>query len=216
MQAPTPEDSLQGLVLTMYVVRQPLGKAVRKEGDMKVIAYNIQWDIDIDDAYERLDEMTAEKAAEELEIPANKYANMTTEERHDFAYDLWHHSPATLEEFMGLPDEVEIPEELGGPGEYLGEDIADWLSDTFGFCHKGFDIKHEPLAEGLHSYDVPFAYEMYGRITVEASSKEEAIKIAEEKLDTMTTQEMAENAEYLSDSEEIDEEGVFYEDGVAI
>ena len=117
---------------------------------MKVIAHNIQWDIDIDEAYERLDEMTAEKAAEELGIPADKYASMTTEERHDFAYGLWHHSPATLEEFMGLPDEVEVPEELGGPGEYLGEDIADWLSDTFGFCHKGFVIKHEPL-EGVEA-----------------------------------------------------------------
>ncbi len=149
---------------------------------MKVVAHNIQWDIDIDEAYERLDEMTDEKAAEELEIPVDKYASMTTEERHDFAYDLWHHSPATLEEFMGLPDEVEIPEELGDPGEYLGEDIANWLSDTFGFCHEGFDIKHVPepqdgtgcygagsepcltFCEGCkqkptHSYDVPFVYE---------------------------------------------------------
>lgn len=75
------------------------------------------------------------------------------------------------------------------------------------------------VEQKIHSYDVPFAYEMYGRITVKASSKEEAIKIAEERLSEMSTQEMAECAEYISDSDEpvrIDEEGVFYEDGVAI
>ena len=67
-----------------------------------------------------------------------------------------------------------------------------------------------------HEYDVPFAYEMYGRITVTASSKEEAIKLANDKLSAMTTQEMADNADYLADSEEIDDEGVIYEDGKII
>ena len=101
-----------------------------------LIAKNIQWDFDIDEVFERLDNMPADKAAEELGIPKEKYANMTTEERHNFAYDLFHHCPAALDEFMGLPDEIEIPREL-----IEDEDISNWLSDEYGFCHEGFELE---------------------------------------------------------------------------
>ena len=105
-------------------------------------ATNIQWDIDMDEVYELLDNMTYTDAADSLGIPHDKYANMTTSERHDFAYDLFHHSPGTLDEFMGLPNEIEIPEELNKPDDdYYNEDISDWLSDTYGFCHNGFEIE---------------------------------------------------------------------------
>ena len=57
-------------------------------------------------------------------------------------------------------------------------------------------------------YYVPFAYQKYGRIPVEAGSIEEAREKAEEKLKKMGLEEMESYAEYLSDSEEIDEEGV--------
>gem|GEM_PF-6278923 len=58
-------------------------------------------------------------------------------------------------------------------------------------------------------YLVPFSYEMYGKIEVEAENEEAAKKAAEEKLDKMSVAEMAENAVYLFDSEEIDPEGIF-------
>lgn len=49
---------------------------------------------------------------------------------------------------MVLPTEVEIPEEIASDPDYanpdyeeaLAEYIADWLSDTYGYCHEGFDI----------------------------------------------------------------------------
>jgi len=105
-------------------------------------ATNIRWDIDFDEVYEKLDEMTYEAAAEAIGVPAETYANMTTEERHDYAYDLFHHSPATLDEFMGLPNEVIIPDELNKPDdEYYVDDISDWLSDEYGFCHEGFVLE---------------------------------------------------------------------------
>lgn len=100
-----------------------------------MLATNIQWDIDIEEVFDILDEMRVEKAAEAIELPYDRYANMTTEERHDYAYDYFHHRPGALDEFMGLPKEVEIPQELNDE-----EDISDWLSDTYGFCHKGFII----------------------------------------------------------------------------
>lgn len=100
-----------------------------------IIASNIQWDYDFDEIYEKLDSMSAENAAEALGISYERYANMTTEERHDYAYDLFHHCPGAACEFLGLPNEIEIPAELTDE-----EDISDWLSDEYGYCHKGFAL----------------------------------------------------------------------------
>lgn len=97
-------------------------------------AKNIQWDIDMSDILETLDDMTAKNAAETLELPYDEYANMTTEERHDYAYDFFHHRPAAMNEFMDLPNDVEIPDSVPQ------HDIADWLSDSYGFCHDGFEL----------------------------------------------------------------------------
>lgn len=39
-----------------------------------------------------------------------------------------------IKEILGtLPTEVEIPKEIDF------EDVSNWLSDTYGFCHFGFD-----------------------------------------------------------------------------
>lgn len=114
-------------------------------------AYDIQWDIPLDEALDHLDEISNAKAAEALDISEERYAAMNTSERHDYAMDVWHHSPASLEEFMGLPDKVEIPTDLTDE-----EDISDWLSEEYGFCHNGFkltsdeqkDVKEESVKKG--------------------------------------------------------------------
>lgn len=38
----------------------------------------------------------------------------------------------------GLPTEVEIPDDL-----YDEDDISDWLSDEYGYCHNGFEIEED-------------------------------------------------------------------------
>lgn len=43
------------------------------------------------------------------------------------------------EELEGLPTEIEIPE-----GMTDEDDISDYLSDTTGFCHKGFSLDNDP------------------------------------------------------------------------
>ena len=63
------------------------------------------------------------------------------------------------------------------------------------------------------TYEIPFAYEKYGRIEVKAESLEDAYRKAEEKLDGMTLSEMEALTEYLPDSEEIDTEGYVRVDG---
>ena len=98
-------------------------------------AYNIDWDINIEEALDILDEMDYKDAASALGISVDAYANMTTEERHDYAYDLFHHCPGELEDFMNLPTKVEIPKELTNE-----EDITEWLSDEYGFCIKGYKL----------------------------------------------------------------------------
>lgn len=39
-----------------------------------------------------------------------------------------------------LPTEVEIPSYLITDEDDSLEDISDWLSDEYGFCHFGFDL----------------------------------------------------------------------------
>ena len=52
--------------------------------------------------------------------------------------------------FDFLPQEVEVPskfseENYTEDGEFdedvMWDDISDWLSDTYGFCHGGFDVE---------------------------------------------------------------------------
>lgn len=101
---------------------------------MKIV-YNIKWNIDFDEVYEELDKLSAVKAAAVLGLPEHTYSNMTTEERHDYAYSKFHHSIAELEEFLGLPNRITVPEYLAN-----SEEISDWLSDKYGYCHEGFDL----------------------------------------------------------------------------
>jgi hypothetical protein len=57
-------------------------------------------------------------------------------------------------------------------------------------------------------YRIPYAFEMYGRIEVEANSLDEAYKKADDELINMSTTDLVANADYLEDSLEVDEEGL--------
>ena len=45
-----------------------------------------------------------------------------------------------LEDLEYLPTEVEIPSYLITDEDDLLDDISDWLSDEYGFCHDGFEL----------------------------------------------------------------------------
>ena len=96
---------------------------------------SIDWDIDISEAQNTLLEMSVEKAVEVLGVSTRQYANMTTEERLDYVYDLQHHSPASLQEFINLPDEVEIPN-----GNWDDDSITEYLADQYGYCINGYTL----------------------------------------------------------------------------
>lgn len=99
-------------------------------------ARNVEWDINMDEVYEKLDEMTVVNASKALEVPADKYANMTSSERHDYAYDVFRHCPGRLYEFLELPEAVT----LASGTKIEPEDIPDYLSDLYGYCIKSLTI----------------------------------------------------------------------------
>lgn len=112
------------------------------ENKSKFVAYEIDWDIGIEDIYNLLDDMECREAAEFLGISIDEYANMSVTDRHDYAYDDFHHNRLDWEPYFNLPDEVEIPDEF----EITSTDddmqyVTDWLSDTYGFCIKGYKVK---------------------------------------------------------------------------
>lgn len=108
----------------------------------RFIAYDILWDFDEEEILEAIDRLTYQTAAEILGLPKERYANMTTSERHDVALDVFHHRPGAADELFGLPEEVEIPQEFGITSEQddFGE-VTDWLSDEYGFFIKGYRVK---------------------------------------------------------------------------
>ena len=42
-------------------------------------------------------------------------------------------------EYIDLPNEIDIPEDLDFKDD-IEETVSDYLSDTTGFCHKGFNL----------------------------------------------------------------------------
>lgn len=57
-------------------------------------------------------------------------------------------------------------------------------------------------------YRIPYAFEMYGRVEVEANSLDEAYEKADDELINMSITDLIANADYLEDSLEVDGEGI--------
>ena len=115
----------------------------------------------MDDVYENLDEMTAEKAAEALGISQKRYANMRTDERHDYAYEVFHGHDAAIGEFMGLPTETDVPDDIDTDEDSVG----DYLSDESGYCHRGFVVDSNKKNNDAATYEeLAAAYRKSGHV----------------------------------------------------
>ena len=75
-----------------------------------VVATNIKWSVTEEEALELLDDMPDEEAARIFELPVERYAEMTVEERHDYALDAWQHNRVSIEEFVHAPEEIALRE----------------------------------------------------------------------------------------------------------
>lgn len=99
-------------------------------------AYEIGWDIDIDEALEKFKEAGSQEQAQVVNLPVEMVQSADECLILDLARDKFHHSPGLLQDFMGLPEKVEIPEDVFDEDE--DDAIADWLSDEYGCCLNGF------------------------------------------------------------------------------
>lgn len=101
-----------------------------------VYAYNIGWDIDIDDAVGQLMLMSVQDAAKALNIPVSKFSELSPTERESVAADKFRHCPGLMEDVCDLPAQVEIPENI----EDDTEAITEYLSDKYGYCISGYKL----------------------------------------------------------------------------
>lgn len=108
-------------------------------------AREVNWDVDPEEIKEILDELSAENAAEMLGIDPGIYSDMSADERYYTAADLFRHCPAKLDEFLGFPDYIVLPDEVCPGAEedissFDWSDAAEWLSQEFGYCIEGFCV----------------------------------------------------------------------------
>lgn len=110
-------------------------------------AYNIDWDVDMEEVYEALDEMDDDEALDLLGISEEPYKNLSLSERHEYVDYLTVGAICDIhEKLFGLPVEVHIPEDVEHRYHEEGDDpevISDWLSNEYGYCHEGFRLDPE-------------------------------------------------------------------------
>lgn len=108
-------------------------------------AYDIYWDVDMEEVLDIVDALTPKGIETHLEINSTVYQSMNEDQKHGFVYGKFRHCPALLDRLLELPDKVRIPEVLAE--EYRkskdASDITEYLSDVYGYCINGYNIKDE-------------------------------------------------------------------------
>lgn len=100
----------------------------------------IDWDIDMDEVYERLDELNPVQGAMAINEKLCRYMNLTPGERHDRARDYFRHCPGALYDFLGLPcgELIYVADE--DRDDMSEDDVVDEISDRFGYCINSVNI----------------------------------------------------------------------------
>lgn len=103
---------------------------------MKHFAININWDIDIEEAVDAAMELSEE------EFKNNFGINIDDENAEDIVKDKFHHCPGLMDDIIGVPSSVEIPDEIMKAAQDEDDDsiITDWLSDEYGWCINGYGL----------------------------------------------------------------------------
>lgn len=91
----------------------------------------IQWEVDAEDMLSQLEAMPDIKAANLLGISVERYKALSDKKKEDLVVSYFKNNLKALADFMDLPYNITIPEEISAAN------IDNWLSDTFGFCHRG-------------------------------------------------------------------------------
>ena len=91
-------------------------------------ATDIDWDVSMEDVYDRLYAMKESDAAKCLGVTESEFDSMSEGEREELADRLYEGSDTRRMELFHLPHEVEIPKDVDD------DSVCDWLSEEFGFC----------------------------------------------------------------------------------
>lgn len=97
-------------------------------------AYEIKWDFDLEEVLETAMEM--EDAAFASTFGMNKSVKYVE----DIVCSKLRHCPGLVDEIMGVPTTVEIPEEVTAEANEYDDAITEWLSNTYGWCIRGYRL----------------------------------------------------------------------------
>lgn len=68
-----------------------------------------------------------------LGVPSGRYSNMSKKERCKYAFNLFKHGSTILQEFVGLPQRITIPEDVYRENEENPGYITEYISDYYGY-----------------------------------------------------------------------------------
>ena len=113
---------------------------------------DIQWSPDVEILMDALENVSEEKAAKGMELPLERYRNMTYEERLDYLHDMLRHNSCSdymLTEVLDMPNTVILPKEVVKEAIEIHDTdvISEYLSDEYGFFHEGFSLSEELEAQ---------------------------------------------------------------------
>lgn len=100
---------------------------------------NIDWDIDMDEVMEKLDELNEAETLKVLgydKTLSERWKKASDAVRMDMAESTFRHCPGLLYDFLELPESLELSDEYD-----KDQDVVDYLSDTYGYCIKSLSVE---------------------------------------------------------------------------
>ena len=94
---------------------------------------NIDWDVTMDEVLDYFFHFSLERKSEILNIPIEKLKEMDDDLIIDIAEETFRHNPGLIDEIFELPKELEI-------NNMEEDEIAEYLSNEYGFCINSFCI----------------------------------------------------------------------------
>lgn len=137
---------------TYYYSLEDFCKAVI-DANKEFVMAKVNWDITKEDIENLIADGLSNQAKSHLSISPYEYETMEIDERIDYVENEIRHNRLNINDLFGLSDEIAIPSDVIDhyANECETEDeildcLADWVSDEYGFCHKGISV------EGLDEY----------------------------------------------------------------
>lgn len=97
---------------------------------------NIEWNVNLRELAARFVDENADASIINMEL--RQYQKMTDQEKKDSVFDYFRRRPAEAEKYLGLPDEIDLPDP-DNP-EWDPETITMYLAETYGCYLNGYVV----------------------------------------------------------------------------